>query len=323
MKFFKLSRVSVFLVLSMIFFSQISLIEAQTYPNKPIRIIVGPGPDILARIVAEKLSESLAVSVIVEQKPAAGGLVAGDAVAKSPPDGYTLLLSTGSFTINSVLQPNPPYSFKRDLLPVGMLATLPFVLVVNSTSPYQSLKDVINYAKNNPGKVNFGSSGNGTPPHLAGEMLKQMAQIEMVHIPYKTAMAGMTDVLGGQVDLMFLPAPIALPMIRSEKLRALVVTGNKRYMNLPSVPTAAETGFTQFSIVGWNGLHITAKTSPKITQLLSLQLEQILKGADFQNKAIVAGFEPTWLSSDDFAKFVNQDLEKVTQVIKASNIQLD
>jgi tripartite-type tricarboxylate transporter receptor subunit TctC len=322
-KFFKLSRVCVFLVLSIIFFSESTLSEAQTYPNKPIRIIVGPGPDILARIVAEKLSESLAVSVIVEQKPAAGGLVAGDAVAKSQADGYTLLLSTGSFTINSVLQPNPPYSFKRDLLPISMLATLPFVLVVNSTSTYQSLKDVINYAKNNPGKVNFGSSGNGTPPHLAGEMLKQMAQIEMVHIPYKTAMAGMTDVLAGQVDLMFLPAPIALPMIRSEKLRPLVVTGNKRYMNLPSVPTAAETGFTQFSIVGWNGLHITAKTSPKITQLLSLQLEQILKGSDFQKKAIAAGFEPYWLSSDDFEKFVNQDLEKVMQVIKASNIQLD
>jgi tripartite-type tricarboxylate transporter receptor subunit TctC len=308
----------------MVFFSQINLSDAQqTYPNKPIRIIVGPGPDILARIVAEKLSESLAVPVIVDQKPAAGGLMAGDAVAKSSPDGYTLLLSTGSFTINSVLQPNPPYSFKRDLLPVGMLATLPFVLVVNSSSPYLSLKDIINYAKNNPGKVNFGSSGNGTPPHLAGEMLKQMSQIEMVHIPYKTAMAGMTDVLGGQVDLMFLPAPIALPMIRSDKLRPLVVSGNKRYMNLPSVPTVAETGYTQFSIVGWNGLHIAAKTSPKITQLLSLQLEQILKGSDFQNKATAAGFEPYWLSSDDFGKFVNQDLEKVTQVIKASNIQLD
>jgi len=308
----------------MVFFSQINLSDAQqTYPNKPIRIIVGPGPDILARIVAEKLSESLAVPVIVDQKPAAGGLMAGDAVAKSSPDGYTLLLSTGSFTINSVLQPNPPYSFKRDLLSVGMLATLPFVLVVNSSSPYLSLKDIINYAKNNPGKVNFGSSGNGTPPHLAGEMLKQMSQIEMVHIPYKTAMAGMTDVLGGQVDLMFLPAPIALPMIRSDKLRPLVVSGNKRYMNLPSVPTVAETGYTQFSIVGWNGLHIAAKTSPKITQLLSLQLEQILKGSDFQNKATAAGFEPYWLSSDDFGKFVNQDLEKVTQVIKASNIQLD
>lgn len=323
MKFLKLSRICIFLVLCMVFFSQINLSDAQTYPNKPIRIIVGPGPDILARIVAEKLSESLAVPVIVDQKPAAGGLMAGDAVAKSSPDGYTLLLSTGSFTINSVLQPNPPYSFKRDLLPVGMLATLPFVLVVNSSSPYLSLKDIINYAKNNPGKANFGSSGNGTPPHLAGEMLKQMSQIEMVHIPYKTAMAGMTDVLGGQVDLMFLPAPIALLMIRSDKLRPLVVSGNKRYMNLPSVPTVAETGYTQFSIVGWNGLHIAAKTSPKITQLLSLQLEQILKGSDFQNKATAAGFEPYWLSSDDFGKFVNQDLEKVTQVIKASNIQLD
>lgn len=323
MKFLKLSRICIFLVFCMVFCSQINLSDAQTYPNKPIRIIVGPGPDILARIVAEKLSESLAVPVIVDQKPAAGGLMAGDAVAKSSPDGYTLLLSTGSFTINSVLQPNPPYSFKRDLLPVGMLATLPFVLVVNSSSPYLSLKDIINYAKNNPGKVNFGSSGNGTPPHLAGEMLKQMSQIEMVHIPYKTAMAGMTDVLGGQVDLMFLPAPIALPMIRSDKLRPLVVSGNKRYMNLPSVPTVAETGYTQFSIVGWNGLHIAAKTLPKITQLLSLQLEQILKSSDFQNKATAAGFEPYWLSSDDFGKFVNQDLEKVTQVIKASNIQLD
>jgi tripartite-type tricarboxylate transporter receptor subunit TctC len=166
------------------FFSSVGF--SQTYPDKPIRIIVGPGPDNLARIAGEKITEDWGQAVIVDARPAAGGIVAGDSVAKAAPDGYTLLLSTGSYTINSVLQPKMPYDFQKDLSPVSLLATLPFVLVVNSNSPIKSVKDLVTNAKSQPGKLNYASSGNGTPAHLAGEMLKQMTGIDIIHIPYKS-----------------------------------------------------------------------------------------------------------------------------------------
>jgi tripartite-type tricarboxylate transporter receptor subunit TctC len=188
---------------------------AQDFPSRPTRIVVGPGPDALARIVALKLSESWGHPVIVDQRPAAGGIVAADAVAKSAPDGYTLLLSTGSYTINSVLQPKLPYDFVKDLTPVALIATLPFLLVVNPQVPANSLKELVALAKAQPKKLNYASSGNGTPPHLAGEMLKQMANIDIVHVPYKGAAPGVTDVIGGQVQMMFVPAPTGLALVKS------------------------------------------------------------------------------------------------------------
>ena len=298
-------------------------VQSQTISGKSIRIVVGPGPDILARMIAEKLTESYGIPVIVEQKPAAGGIVAGDTVAKAASDGTSLLLTTGSFTINSILQPGSPYQFKRDLSPVSLLATLPFILVVNSNSPFQNLQSLISYAKSNPGKLNYASAGNGTPPHLSGEMLKQMSGISMTHIPYKTAAAGMTDLLGGQVDLMFVPAPTALPMIKSEKLKALAVSGTKRYELLPQTPTVAELGYPQFSMVGWNGIHVPSKTSKIMIEQLNANLVKILNMPDVQSKAQAAGFELVGSSVEDFNQFVNHDLEKISKVIKLGNIQAD
>jgi tripartite-type tricarboxylate transporter receptor subunit TctC len=296
---------------------------SQSLFDKPIKIVVGPGPDVLARIIADKWTEIYGVPVIVDQKPAAGGMIAGDFVAKSNPDGTTLLLSTGSFTINSILQRNAPYQFKSDLSPVSLLATLPFILVVNSNSPFNNLQTLISYAKSNPGKLNYASAGNGTPPHLSAEMLKQMSGTQMVQVPYKTAVAGMTDLLGGQVDMMFVPAPTAIPMIKSEKLRALAVSESKRYLALPQVPTIAELGYPQFSIVGWNGIHVPVKTPKKIIEQLNSQLVKILHMSDVQLKAQLAGFDLVGSSVEEFNQFVNQDLEKITRVIKQGNIQAD
>jgi len=298
-------------------------VHSQNLAVKPIRIVVGPGPDVLARIIADKWSETYGSPIIVDQKPAAGGIVAGDFVAKSPNDGTTLLLTTGSFTINSVLQPGAPYQFKRDLSPVSLLATLPFILVVNQNSPFNNLQGLISFAKLNPNKLNYASAGNGTPPHLSGEMLKQMAGINMVHVPYKTAATGMTDLLGGQVDLMFVPAPTALPMIKADKLRALAVSGNKRYAALPQVPTVAEVGYSQFSMVGWNGIHVPSKTPPNMIEQLNSNLVKILNMPDVQSKAQAAGFDLVGSSVDEFNQFVNNDLEKITKVIKQGNIQVD
>ncbi len=314
------SKFKYFLLIFSLFVTQV---HGQQTPAKSIRIIVGPGPDVLARIVAEKLTETSGVPVIVDQKPAAGGIVAGDTVAKSAPDGTSLLLTTGSFTINSILQPAAPYQFKRDLSPVSLLATLPFILAVNTNSPHQNLQSLITYARANPGKLNYASAGNGTPPHISAEMLKQMSGVSMTHIPYKTAAAGMTDLLGGQVNLMFIPAPTALPMIKSDKLRALAVTGVKRYEALPQVPTVAESGYPQFSMVGWNGIHVPSKTPKTVIDQLNNQLVKILNMPDVQSKAQAAGFDLVGSTVEEFNQFVNQDLEKITKVIKLGNIQAE
>jgi tripartite-type tricarboxylate transporter receptor subunit TctC len=303
------------------FFVFTSLSNAQSYPDKPIKIIVGPGPDNLARITGEKLTGEWGQPVIVDSRPAAGGIVAGDFVAKAPADGYTLLLSTGSFTINSVLQPKMPYDFQKDLTPVSLLATLPFILVANSNSSIKSVKDLIANAKSQPGKLNYASSGNGTPAHLAGEMLKQMTGIDIAHIPYKSAAAGVTDVLGGQVNVMFVPAPSALPFIRSNQLRALAVSSPKRYSLLPEVPTVAEEGYPNFAIVGWNGINAPAKTPPNVVEKLNKEFVKIMRQKDVQEKAIAAGFEPIGSSVEEFTQFLKRDISRSLEVIKTGNIQ--
>jgi tripartite-type tricarboxylate transporter receptor subunit TctC len=295
--------------------------SAQTYPDKPIRIIVGPGPDLLARLVGEKLQAAWGQAVIVDQRPAAGGVVAGDAVAKSPPDGSTLLLSTGSYTINSALRVKSTYDFSTDLKPVTLMATLPFVLVVNMALPVHSVPELVVLAKAKPGVLNYASSGVGTPAHLAGEMLKLMAKIDVLHVAYKGAAPAVTDVMGGQVQMSFVPAPTALPLIKAGKLRAIAVSSPKRYFALPDVPTVAEQGYPDFAVVGWNGLHVPAKTPPAILQKLQQEVARIMSLPDVKERAAAAGFEPVGSSTEEFERFVRADIERATAVIKAAGIQ--
>jgi tripartite-type tricarboxylate transporter receptor subunit TctC len=297
--------------------------QAQDYPSKPIRLIVGPGPDILARIVGEKLTAAWGQPVVVDQRPAAGGVVAGDAVAKAAPDGYTLLLSTGSYTINSALRVKAPYDFQRDLAPVSLMATLPFILVVHPDTPIHSVKELVAQAQAQPGKLNYASSGNGTPSHLSGEMLKQLARVDIVHVAYKGAAPALTDVLAGQVQMSFLPAPTALPLVKSGKLRAIGVSSPKRYSGLPDVPTIAEQGYPDFSVVGWNGIHVPAKTPPAIIDKLNRELAAIVRQPDAREKAAGAGFETVGSTREEFDAFAKTDIAKATAVIKAGNIQPD
>ncbi|MDB6001236.1 MAG: tripartite tricarboxylate transporter substrate binding protein [Rhizobacter sp.] len=293
------------------------------YPGKSIRFIVGPGPDILARMVGEKLQQTWTQAVVIDQRPAAGGIVAGDAVAKAPPDGYTLLLSTGSYTINSALRVKSPYDFTKDLMPVSLMATLPFILVVSSTLKVHSLRDLVEFARARPGTLNFASSGNGTPAHLAGEMLKQMAKIDILHVPYKGAAAGVTDVMGGQVQMMFVPAPTALQLVETGRLQALAVSSPKRYFALNKVPTVAEQGYPDFAVVGWNGIHLPAKTPTAVADKLNREVARILRLPDVRERAMAAGFEPIGSTSDEFKAFVAADIARATAVIRAGNIQAE
>ena len=297
--------------------------NAQEYPDKPIRIIVGPGPDALARLVGQKFTEAWGQQIIVDQRPAAGGIVAADAVTKAAPDGYTLLLTTGSFTINTALNAKLPYDFLRDLTPVSLMATIPFILVVRPDSPYKSLKDLIDAARAQPGKLNYASAGNGTPPHLAGEMLKQMAKIDMVHVPYKGVAPAITDLIGGQVQTMFAVAPAGLPQVKGGKLRALAVSSSKRYSPLPDVAAVAELGYPEFEVVGWNGIHAPAKTPQAIIDKLNREIAKVLKSKDGQERALAAGFEAVGSTVEEFDAFVKADIARSARVIKSANIHAD
>jgi tripartite-type tricarboxylate transporter receptor subunit TctC len=298
-------------------------IHAQDYPNKSIRFLVGPGPDIMARLVADKLRESWGKPVIVDQIPAAGGMVAYNTLAKAAPDGHTIMLSSGAFTINGIIQKNLPYDYQRDFAPVSLIATIPFVLMVNPSVPANSLKELVELIRARPGKYNYASSGNGTPPHLAGEMLKQMAKIDMVHVPYKGVAPAVTDLIGGNVDLMFVVAPSALSWAKSGKLRPLAVSSLTRYANLPDVPTVAEQGYPEFAVVGWNGLHMPAKTPPAIVEKMSREVAKILHMPEVRERAAAAGFEPVGSTTREFDEFVKADIERTAKVIKAGNIRAE
>jgi tripartite-type tricarboxylate transporter receptor subunit TctC len=297
--------------------------HAQDYPNKPVRLIVGPGPDVLARIVGDRLSSAWGQPVVVEQRPAAGGLVAADTVAKSAPDGYTLLLSTGSYTVNYAMRAKAPYDFQKDLEPVLLMATLPFILVVNPSVPIHSVKELVAEAREKPGKLNYASSGNGTPSHLAGEMLKQLAKVHIVHIAYKGAAPALTDVVGGQVQLGFLPAPTALPLVKSGKLRAIAVSSPRRYFALPDVPTVAEQGYPEFAVVGWNGIHVPAKTPRPVVDKLVQDVAAALRQPEARERAAAAGFELAPGTREQFESFVHADIARASAVVKAGNIQPD
>ena len=318
-----MKRLAIHLLCAALGFTACVTAVAQEYPDKPIRIIVGPGPDALARLVGQKLTEAWGQPIIVDQRPAAGGIVAAEAVAKAAPDGYTLLLSTGSFTINTALNAKLPYDFLRDLTPVSLMATIPFILVVRPDSPIHSLKELVDAARAQPGKINYASAGNGTPPHLAGEMLKQMAKIEMVHVPYKGVAPAITDLLGGQVQTMFAVAPSGLPQVKGGKLRALAVSSTKRYSPLPEVPTVAELGYPDFQVVGWNGLHAPAKTPPAVIDKLNREIAKVLKSKEGQEKALAAGFEAVGSTAEEFDAFQKADIARSAQVIKAASIKVD
>ena len=297
--------------------------HAQTdYPTKPIHFIVGPGPDSLARLFGQKMSEAWGQPVIVDQRGGGGGTISAEAVAKGTPDGYWLLLTTGTHTINpSVYKTN--YDLVKDFVPVTLLGSTPFVLAVHPSVPAKSVAELIKLAKAQPGKLNYGSGGSGTPPHLATELFKQMAGINLVHVPYKTIPAAITDLLGGQIQVMFTVGPAGLPQVKAGKIRGLAVSTAKRSSFAPDLPTVAESGLPGFNVFGWNGVLATAGTPRPVIEKLHSLFVTAMKDPETRKRMADFGFEPIGNSPEEFGAFVKEDIARWAKLVKETGAKVE
>jgi tripartite-type tricarboxylate transporter receptor subunit TctC len=301
--------------------------QGESYPSKPIRIVVpltaGGPTDILARIVAEPLGKRLHQSVVVDNKPGAGGNIGADAVAKSAPDGYTLFLGTsGPLSINQSLYGNLSFDPSKDFTPIIALASAPFVVAVNPKLPAKTLPELIAYAKQNPGKLNAGSV-TGAAAHLATELFKSEARIEMAHIPYKGAAPATNDLIAGQLDVSFASTPGVLPQIRAGKLRALAVTSAARLPQLPEVPTVAEAGLKGYEASVWYGLVAPAKTPKAIIERLNRELTAILNDPQIREQMTRGDFTPTGSTPEQFGRFIEAEAAKWGGIVKSRNIRAE
>lgn len=297
--------------------------SAQDFPAKPIRFIVGPGPDVLARIVGQKLTDAWGQQILVDQRPGAGGIIAAETVAKSPADGYTMLLSTGTYTTIPSLYKKVPYDFVRDLQPVTLLATLPFLLVAHPSVPANNVQQLIQLARAHPGQLNYASSGNGTTAHLAGEMLKSMAKINIVHVPYKGTVPGVTDLVAGQVHIMFAIIQSSLPYVQAGRLKALAVSSAKRAASAPQVPTIAESGLPGYEFISWNGVHLPAATPRPVAGKLNTELLRIIALPDVKEKMLGLGMDIAGGTPEEFGALVKSDIAKWAKVIREAGIHAE
>jgi tripartite-type tricarboxylate transporter receptor subunit TctC len=293
------------------------------YPTRPIRFVIGPSPDLLARIVGQKLTESWGQQVIVDARTGAAGAIAVETVSRAAPDGYTWLMSSSSIAINQAVYPTTPYDLARDVAPVGLMATIPFVLVVNPSVAAQSVGDLIKLARAQPGKLNYGSSGNGTAPHLAGEWLKMLAGIDMVHVPYKAVPPAVVDLLGNQIQLMFVVAQAAVPHMKSGKLRALAISSGKRSATLADLPTIAELGFAGFDITGWLGVHVPPATPRALIERINADVRQALEGQEVRSRMAPAGMDAATSTPAQFGAFVKNDITRYSKVVKDARIKIE
>jgi tripartite-type tricarboxylate transporter receptor subunit TctC len=297
--------------------------NAQDFPARPIRVIVGPGPDIVARIMGQKFTEAWGQQVVIDTRPAAGGAIAADAVAKAAPDGYTLLLSSASYPINAALQIGTT-DVIRDFSAVALAASAPFILMVHPSLPVKSMQELIALARARPGQINYASSGNGTPPHLAAEMFKSAAGINIVHVPYKGAGQAMIDLVGGQVQMAFAIVSAALPQVQAGKVRALGVTSPQLSPLTPDLPTLNELGLTGFDVKGWNGFVAPAGTPRAIVMRINAEAMRVLRQPEVVQRLKGAGYDAAAENSpEQFADFIKAELAKWTRVVKESGARVD
>ena len=305
-----------------------SLASAQTYPGKPVKLVVGfsagGGLDVLARIVGQRVSEQWAQPIIVENKPGAGSNIAGDAVAKSAPDGYTLLhTNIALMSINPALYSKMSFSPMKDLVPVIQLVNLPLAVMVRADSPFNSLKDLIDYARANPGKLNFGSGGNGGVPHLALELLNSSYGLKITHVPYKGSADAVKDLLGGPIDLMIDAISVGLSQIKASRLKALAVTTDTRHPALPDTPTTAEAGYPKFQVTGWQGWVAPTGTPRAVLERVNAEANKAMQEPGTRAKQLEQGYLPAGGSIEAFAKQLAADQLKWAELVKISGAKLD
>jgi len=300
---------------------------AQDYPAKPIRFIVpyppGGGTDIIARIVQEKLTQGLGQPIIIDNRGGAGGAVGTEAVAKSAPDGYTILFTLSSHTINPVFY-KLPFDTERDFAPISIVASLPQLLAAHPSVPVNSVRELIAAAKAKPGTLNFASVGNGSPSHVAGELLKLKAGIDIVHIPYKGGGPAVTDAIAGQVQFIFVSIPAAMGHVRSGKLKPLAVTTLKRSPAAPQVPTVAEaTGIVDYEVDSWYAMFAPAKTPPAIVARLQQEISRVVQLPEIKEKLLQQGADAVGGTSAELERVVKSEIQKWTAVVRDAKIKVD
>ena len=303
-------------------------VKAQDYPSKPIRLVVpfaaGGATDVLARLVGERLTASLGQQVVVDNRPGAGGNIGSDLVARAEPDGYTILMgAVGTHAINPSLYPKMPYDPVKDFAPVTLVASVPNVLVVNPEVPANSVQELIDLAKAKPGELNFASSGNGTSIHLSGELFKAMTGTDIVHVPYKGSGPAVTDLLGGQVQMMFDNMPSSLPHVKAGKLRALGVTSAKRSPALPEVPTIAEAGVPGYDATSWFGILAPAGTPEPVVTRLQGAIVQALGEPEMRQRMADLGAEPVGDTPAEFGQFIAAEIAKWAKVVNDAGVKLE
>lgn len=302
--------------------------QAQTYPVKPVRFVVpappGSTPDFLARIIGQKLTEKWGQSVLVETVLGASGNIATDRVAKSPPDGYTLLFNTiGPIAINLNLFGKLPYDPVKDFTPITMVAITPNIVCVHPSLPAKSLKQLIALIKSNPGKLHYGSAGSGTTPHLSGELLNVMANVKAVHIPYRSSAQMVIDVIGGQVEFTIHNAPSVLPFIQSGKLRALAITSEKREPYAPELPTMAEAGLPGFVVHAWFGVIAPSGTPSAIIARIHDDVVRVIEMNDVRERFMTQAAEPVGSKPEEYAAYIASEIVKWSKIVKESGATLD
>jgi tripartite-type tricarboxylate transporter receptor subunit TctC len=301
--------------------------HAQAWPAKPVSLIVPFAPggttDIIARLVAQKLTDSLGQNVVVENRPGAGGTLGAGLAAKATPDGYTLFEATVAHTMATSLYKKLPYDFERDLLPVTVLASVPNILIVNNDLPVHSVKELIEFIKANPGKVAYGSAGNGSTEHLSGALFASMAGVTLTHVPYKGGAPMMTDLIGGQIQMAIETSASALPHIKSGRVRALAVSTAARAPALPDVPTLAESGLKGFEVTTWYGLLVPKGTPKDVVAKLYAQTTAILKSPEMIKLLKDQGAEPGGMSPEQFSAFIQTETAKWARVVQESGATID
>lgn len=301
---------------------------AQSFPSHPVKLVVpfppGGSLDNVGRLIAQKLSDMWGQSVVVENKPGAGGNIGADFVAKSPPDGYTVVMGAlSTHAVNPSLYPSMPYDARKDFIPISLVAITPNVLVVNASLPVNSLKELIAYAKANPGKLNFGSGSNGSAGHLAGELFKVETGTDVQHIPFKGGAPATQALLAGETQFMFDNLANAMAQLKGGRIKALAVTTAQRSKLAPDLPTMAEAGLPGFDISTWFGLMLPAGTPKDVVAKWNTDLVKVLNMPDVRDKMLAQGAEPAPMTSAEFGVFIDRELVKYARIVKASGAKVD